>query len=88
NILSILSSSDEGFVRVQVHDTGIGITTELASRIFNPFFTTKPDGIGMGLTISRSIIESHGGRLWAVPNETGSVLSFTLPVAGESDEAN
>ena len=87
-ILYIRSSHDDHSISVAVQDSGVGISTDQADRMFNPFFTTKPDGIGMGLTISRSIIEAHGGRLWATPGDTGAVLNFKLPVAGESDETN
>jgi signal transduction histidine kinase len=63
-----------------VSDTGMGLPAELADQIFSAFFTTKPDGSGMGLTISRSIIESHGGRLWAGVNaQLGATFYFTLP---------
>ena len=70
---------------VSVADTGPGIDAEHADRLFAPFFTTKPQGIGMGLRISRSIIDAHGGRLWAEKNEPrGAVFHFVLPVkAGE-----
>jgi NO-binding membrane sensor protein with MHYT domain len=69
-------------VLVQVQDAGPGIEAELANRIFEPFFTTKANGIGMGLTISYSIIESHGGRLRTVPTSTGALFEFTLPTDG------
>jgi signal transduction histidine kinase len=71
---------DSGDVLVSVRDSGIGLGSE-ADRVFTPFFTTKANGMGMGLSISRSLIESHGGRLWATPNDPhGTVFSFTLPV--------
>lgn len=65
---------------ISISDTGKGIPSEQMDQIFNAFFTTKPQGIGMGLRISRSIIESHGGRLWASANsEQGATFHFTLP---------
>ena len=61
-------------------DLGIGLPADEAERIFDAFFTTKPQGTGMGLSISRRIIESHGGRLWASPNTgRGATFQFTLP---------
>jgi len=73
-------------VVVSIEDSGAGLDPETAEKIFDPFFTTKPHGIGVGLSISRSIIESHRGRLWAAPRPGGgAVFQFTLPViAGES----
>jgi PAS domain S-box-containing protein len=66
---------------VSVEDTGLGIEAQHADRLFAPFFTTKPGGIGMGLPICRSIIEAHGGRLWADKNEPrGAAFHFTLPI--------
>ena len=66
-------------VLISVSDTGVGLPAENADQIFNAFFTTKPEGSGMGLAISRSIIESHGGRLWATPNDgPGATFHFTL----------
>jgi C4-dicarboxylate-specific signal transduction histidine kinase len=70
-------------VLVAVRDSGVGIDSESADRLFNAFFTTKPSGMGMGLSISRSIIMAHGGRLWASPNaEHGAAFQFTVPIDG------
>ena len=70
-----------GSIVVLVQDSGVGIDPKHSSRMFEPFYTTKVEGIGMGLTISRSIIEAHGGRLWAVANDgPGSTFCFTLPI--------
>jgi signal transduction histidine kinase len=67
---------------ISVSDTGAGLPAGRADEIFNAFFTTKPQGSGMGLAISRSIVESHGGRLWATSNEgRGATFHFTLPTA-------
>ncbi|MGB8901671.1 MAG: ATP-binding protein [Methylocella sp.] len=67
-------------VLVEVRDSGIGIDPEHVGRLFNAFFTTKADGMGMGLSICRSIIEAHGGRIWASPNAgRGTIFQFTLP---------
>jgi signal transduction histidine kinase len=70
----------EGQLLISVRDEGIGIAPERADRIFEAFYTTKPQGTGMGLSISRRIIESHGGRLWASANSgRGTTFQFTLP---------
>jgi signal transduction histidine kinase len=74
-------STEDGQLLVSVNDSGIGLPGEEPDRIFQAFFTTKPQGTGMGLSISRRIIESHGGRLWASPNTgRGAIFQFTLPV--------
>jgi len=67
-------------VRVTIEDSGTGIEPQQIDKIFDPFFTTKVDGMGMGLSVCRSIIEAHGGRLWASPGRShGAVFQFTLP---------
>ena len=72
---------------VSVSDTGVGLPPQQADQIFNAFFTTKPHGTGMGLRISRSIVESHGGRLWAADNSPrGASFYFTLPTQVEAHE--
>ena len=66
-------------VLVAVQDSGIGIDSENLGKIFDAFYTTKSQGMGMGLAISRSIVENHGGQLWAVPNDgPGATFQFTL----------
>ena len=79
----LISSRREGSadVLVSVEDSGMGVSAEIAGRIFDPFFTTKSHGIGMGLSISRSIVESHGGRLWAESRPLdGAIFRFTIRV--------
>ncbi len=82
--LTITSSRpDEGHVEVAVADTGRGIAPELSERIFESFFTTKDQGLGIGLALSRRIIEAHGGRLWAESQAgAGATFRFTLPIEG------
>jgi PAS domain S-box-containing protein len=84
-VLGVESRIEEsGSVLVAVRDSGTGLNSE-ADRVFTPFFTTKANGMGLGLPISRSLIEGHGGRLWAASNSPcGAVFSFTLPAAGSS----
>jgi len=78
--LTIKSEADDGQVLVSVSDTGVGLPPEQAEQIFKAFFTTKDQGTGMGLPISRSIIESHGGHLWATgASGRGATFQFTLP---------
>ena len=81
NLTITSQRNPDGQVLISVSDTGIGLPRERADKVFDTFFTTKPQGTGMGLSISRSIIESHGGRLWAIGNsERGATFQFTLPV--------
>jgi signal transduction histidine kinase len=83
-ILRICTEQSSGNIVVLVQDSGPGLDPDHLGRIFEAFYTTKVDGIGMGLTISRSIIEAHGGRLWAVANDgPGSSFYFTLPIEKE-----
>jgi signal transduction histidine kinase len=78
--LSISTEQDQTGVLVAVGDSGPGIAREHLDRVFNPFYTTKPSGTGMGLSICRSIIEAHGGRLWASANVfRGAMFQFTVP---------
>jgi C4-dicarboxylate-specific signal transduction histidine kinase len=86
--LSIKSQRAENEqVLVSVSDTGVGLPPQQAEQIFNAFFTTKPHGTGMGLRISRSIVESHGGRLWAADNSPrGASFCLTLPAKADTHE--
>ncbi len=84
-VLIVKTQLDEnGQLLISVSDTGVGLPKEKIEQIFDAFVTTKPQGSGMGLSISRSIVESHGGRLWATPNNgRGATFQFTLPTAAE-----
>ena len=69
-----------GFVEIRVRDTGPGLAPEALERVFEPFYTTKPDGIGIGLALSRSIVDAHGGRLWATAGRRrGAEFHLALP---------
>jgi signal transduction histidine kinase len=80
---------EEDHLLVAVHDTGPGLDPQIIGRIFDPFFTTKSNGMGMGLSVCRTIIEAHKGRFWTSPREPhGSSFQFTVPsVAPRSNEA-
>jgi PAS domain S-box-containing protein len=79
--LTVKSELQEGQLQFSVSDTGVGLPAEKMDQIFSAFFSTKPQGSGMGLAISRSIVESHGGRLWATANGgRGATFHFTLPI--------
>jgi PAS domain S-box-containing protein len=84
--LTVSSRADhDGRLFVSISDTGIGLPPEAAERLFEPFHTTKPQGTGMGLTITRTIVESYGGRIWGTSNEgAGATFHFTLPSRAEA----
>ena len=83
--LTVKSHLQDGQLQFSVSDTGVGLPAEKMDQIFSAFFTTKSQGSGMGLAISRSIVESHGGRLWASANHgRGATFHFTLPTAAET----
>ncbi|HEX6136781.1 MAG TPA: MASE1 domain-containing protein [Casimicrobiaceae bacterium] len=81
-IVRVVAARDApGFVRIAVEDNGPGIASDIAASLFDPFITTKPKGMGLGLAISRSIVDAHGGRLWHEPRNPGSAFCFTIPAA-------
>jgi PAS domain S-box-containing protein len=87
-VLTVRSEVDDGQLRIAVSDTGVGLPPGKTDQIFNAFFTTKAQGSGMGLAISRSIVESHGGRLWAADNPGGGATFYvTLPIAAQAANA-
>ncbi|MDI7865272.1 PAS domain-containing protein [Rhizobiaceae bacterium n13] len=78
--LLVLTSREEEMVTLSIVDAGVGIAADSAERLFEPFFTTKRNGMGIGLSISRSIIENHGGSMWATPNDgPGTTVTFSIP---------
>jgi two-component system sensor kinase FixL len=78
--LVVATSAEEDTVEITVSDTGPGLSPDLLNRLFQPFVTTKEKGMGIGLTICRSIVEAHGGRIWATPNrDGGTTFRFRLP---------
>jgi C4-dicarboxylate-specific signal transduction histidine kinase len=92
-LLNIATRSDDTGVSVRVKDCGVGLDEGSLERVFEPFYTTKPQGMGIGLAISRTIVETHGGLLWAACNKgSGAMFEFRLPIAragaGEVVQAN
>ena len=84
-VVSVLPDGDN-LVRVSVSDTGLGIAPEITEQLFQPFITTKRHGMGVGLSISRAIVEAHGGRIWVEPNPVGgTIFHFTLAAVQEGD---
>jgi two-component system sensor kinase FixL len=80
-VVTVTAKRHDGEVRIAVSDRGRGLSPSEQEKLFDAFFTTKAEGMGMGLPISRSIIESHGGELWAAPNsDRGMTFNFTLPL--------
>jgi two-component system sensor kinase FixL len=83
--LTVTTNGDKDFATVSVADTGPGLSPEIAASLFQPFVTTKENGLGIGLSICRTIIEAHGGKLWMEPNpEGGTIFRFRLPLAGSN----
>ncbi|HEV3138555.1 MAG TPA: ATP-binding protein, partial [Pirellulales bacterium] len=88
-LVTIALAQRDGQIEVSVEDQGEGIPPENRERVFEAFFTSKPNGVGIGLAISRSIVEAHGGQLWVVPNpERGVTFRFTLPMNGGDQDVS
>ena len=84
--MTIRTSRDDDHAVIEIADTGPGIAPEIMERLFEAFFTTKPSGMGMGLSICRSIVNAHGGRLWVSPaSPQGAVFQFTVPIAAKGE---
>jgi len=84
--LMVTTAADGSQVKISVTDTGSGIAPEIAEQLFQPFITSKRQGMGVGLSISRTIVEAHSGRIWAEPNPAGgTIFHFTLPVVNDED---
>jgi two-component system sensor kinase FixL len=89
--LTIGTTVADGMIRVSIADTGTGVAPEVAPQLFQPFVTTKTNGMGIGLSVCRTIVEAHNGRLWMEPNQAGgSVFHFTVHAAAgpEPSEPN
>src|SRR5262249_33650274 len=85
--LAVATLLEDGEVQVAVSDTGPGLTVEIVQHLFEPFTTTKPTGMGLGLALSRSIVQAHGGRMWVKPNsDRGTTFNFALPVPAGTQE--
>jgi C4-dicarboxylate-specific signal transduction histidine kinase len=89
-LLMIRTEAEEGRrVRLTVQDVGVGFDPQAADKLFQAFYTTKKEGMGIGLCVSRSIIENHQGRLWATPNDgPGATFQFTLPIEAKVSSAS
>jgi two-component system, LuxR family, sensor kinase FixL len=86
DLLLSTASGEDGLAVINVADSGSGIDADMASQLFQPFVTTKPHGMGVGLSISRTIVEAHGGRIWTEPNPGGgTIFRFTLPRVSDED---
>ena len=86
-LLTLSASDDGGYVRFSVRDSGTGIPDRLLEHLFEPFVTTKPEGLGLGLSIARTVVETHRGRIWAENgNGSGASISFVLPTAPVSSD--
>ena len=86
DLVVTIAPANDSHVQISVADTGSGIAPEIAEQLFQPFITTKRQGMGVGLSISRTIVEAHGGKIWVEPNPTGgTIFHFTLAVVNEKD---
>jgi signal transduction histidine kinase len=84
-----VEAEEKGWIQLHVSDNGAGVDPAVRSRLFEPFVTTKANGMGLGLLVTKSIVEGHGGRLWFTPNpDGGTTFTFTLPVANGEEEAD